>query len=687
MFWTLPRKAQVYVVAVVIAAALLSLYLLRFPSPIRVPTHEIIPLLLILGIASLVTELRVITTPAGDQRTIVSAMFIASILLLGATLTLPTIVVATVGSHLILRRPGVKAVFNVAQYILTTGVASGLYEATAIALGGGPAPGFNTLAGGCALVVLALSYFVINSGLVAAVIALSQGRPLLYVWNLANLEMLAQYAAMVVVGIIIAMLWETAPWSLVLVAVILVGVYVSFSLAESLQTTQRDLLRRMDELQRRTAELSLLNEITGALARAADPSHLWGVIYEQAGRVFDTRCFCILLRDEGSDAFRLAFGRLSGSPLTAPADEPEAPKTPRLARVREPVLVTGAEARAIVEELPVAATPEHIEAALAVPLTASERTVGMIVVAADQPEAYTEDDLRILGVIADQAAVAIEKARLQKEAAETRALHHLNILKAEFVSTVSHELRSPLTPIMGFAELLTMIDTNTETVREMAGEILRQAQHMQRLVDDLLDVSHMEAGRLRLELIEIDLDPLLRRTVREFSRQSDRHQIIYHRLSPLPRVRGDAVRLRQVLDNLLTNAIKYSPDGGRIDVRAWCTEQEIAISVADQGIGLPPDKIGRLFEKFYRVDNALAHRVRGSGLGLAIVKHIVDAHGGRIWVESEPGQGSTFTFTVPILPPDERQPSLLTSTGGAGRGMDATQAGEERSHAEAYSAG
>ena len=676
-----------YVVAVVIAAALLSLYLLRFPSPIRVPTHEIIPLLLILGIASLVTELRVITTPAGDQRTIVSAMFIASILLLGATLTLPAIVVATVGSHLILRRPWVKAVFNVAQYILTTGVAGGLYEATAIALGGGPAPGFNTFAGGCALAVLALSYFVINSGLVAAVIALSQGRPLLYVWNLANLEMLAQYAAMVVVGIIIAMLWETAPWSLALVAVILVGVYVSFSLAESLQMTQRDLLRRMDELQRRTAELSLLNEITGALARAADPSHLWGVIYEQAGRVFDTRCFCILLRDEEGEAFRLAFGRLSGSPLTAPADEPEAPKTTRLARVREPVLVTGAEARAIVEELPAAAAPEHIEAALAVPLTAGDRTVGMIVVAAEQPEAYTADDLRILGVIADQAAVAIEKARLQKEAAETRALHHLNILKAEFVSTVSHELRSPLTPIMGFAELLTMIDTNTETVREMAGEILRQAQHMQRLVDDLLDVSHMEAGRLRLELIEIDLDPLLRRTVREFSRQSDRHQIIYHRLSPLPRVRGDAVRLRQVLDNLLTNAIKYSPDGGRIDVRAWCTEQEIAISVADQGIGLPPDKIGRLFEKFYRVDNALAHRVRGSGLGLAIVKHLVDAHGGRIWVESEPGRGSTFTFTVPILPPDERQPSLRTSTDGAERGMDATHPGEERSHAEAYSAG
>ena len=642
----LPRRTRVFVTGVVVASVVGAILLAKHPSAVRVPNDQVWPLLIILGLCSLATELRPVTTPVGSQKTI-SSMFVASMLLLGPTLTLPIVVIAITGSHLVQRRPWFKALFNVGQYVLTVSVSGSMYQMVGAALDGSPIPNYNSIAGVSALTGLAVTYFVVNSGLVAAVVAIDERRPFRHVWNLANVEMLVQYAAAVVVGIIIAMLWETVPWSIVLVAVILVGVYVSFSLAESLQMAQRDLLLRMDELQRRTAELTLLNEINAALTRAPDLAHLWDVIYEQAGRVLDATRFYVALRDEHGDTWQIAFGRARETPVSGAVTDPDDGIIGQVERRREPLLLSGDESAAINDGLGLSAEAP-CQSILAAPLIVEGVIRGVIVAESTRPSAYNQEDLRVLAAIADQAAVALEKARVQKEATETRALHRLNTLKAEFISTVSHELRSPLTPIVGFSELLSATDVDASGVREMAAEIHRHAQRMQRLVDDLLDISHMEAGHFRLEMVDVDLGLLLERTVLELARQTDRHQILYHAPETLPLVRGDPLRLRQVLDNLLTNAIKYSPNGGRIDVRArWC-DSEVVISVADHGIGLPPDKIGRLFEKFYRVDNALAHRVRGSGLGLAIVKHIVDAHGGRIWVESQLRRGSTFTFTLPV---------------------------------------
>lgn len=687
-FFALPRGTRAFVAGVVAAAVLATVLLILYPLTGRVPSEHIPLLLAILGVGSLVTESKVITTPLGDQRTIVTAMFIASILLLGPTLTLPSVFIAMIGSHVILHRPWVKAVFNVGQYILTVGVSGWIYQGIARALGGDPIPAFSSTEGVCALAALAVSYFLVNSGLVAGVVAIDQHRPFLYVWNLGNVEMLLQYVSTVVIGIIIAMLWETVPWSLVLVVVILVGVYVSFSLAASLQMTQRDLLLRMDELQRRTAELTLLNEINSALTRAPDLAHLWNVIYEQAGRVFGANRFYVALRDENADGWQIAFGRDGETSLAGQLSTPNQGIIGRIQMRREPLLIGGDDAIALDDGLGFGAGAAY-PAILAAPLTVEGIIRGVIVAESNRPDAYNQEDLRVLAAIADQAAVALEKARVQKEATETRALLRLNTLKAEFISTVSHELRSPLTPILGFSELLSALEPNPAAIREMAGEIHRHAQRMQRLVDDLLDISHMEAGHFRLEMTEVDLGPLIEHAVQDIARQTERHQILYHATDHLPMVHGDPLRLRQVLDNLLTNAIKYSPGGGRVDVVArWC-ESEVAVSVTDQGIGLPRDKIGRLFEKFYRVDNTLAHRVRGSGLGLAIVKHIVDAHDGRIWVESELGRGSTFTFTLPVWTRAQREEARQAngvSSLVAGNGQ-VQAAEEESSSAQAYLAG
>lgn len=685
-FLSLPRVTRLYIAGVVAVSAGLAFFLVQHPTVARVSSGQVLPLLAIFCVASLATELRIITTPAGDQKTIVTAMFIASILLLGSTLTLPAVPFAIVGSHVILRRPWYKILFNVGEYTLTVGVSGLVYQETAVLLGGGPIPDYNSMAGIAALGALAVSYFILNSGLVAAVVSLSEGRPYFYVWNLANVEMLTQYAAMVVVGVIIAMLWQTVPWSIGLIAVILIGVYISFSLAESLQVAQRDLLLRMDELQRRTAELALLNQINEALTRAPDLAHLWDVIYEQAGRVFDTTCFFVALRDEHGDGFQIAFGRAFDAPVAEQVIKPNEGLIGRIEERREPLLLTG-DAAGSGDGLGLSPSGSR-QSILAAPMIVEGVIRGVIAAESDRPQAYSDDDLRVLAAIADQAAVAVEKTRVQKEATEARALHRLNTLKAEFISTVSHELRSPLTPIVGFSELLSVTALDSERVRDMGAEILRHAQRMQRLVDDLLDVSHMEAGGFRLEMVEVDLDALLGRGVEEMARQADQHRLVYHPSDTLPLIRADPLRLRQVLDNLLTNAIKYSPNGGRIDVAArWC-DSEVTVAVSDQGIGLPPDKIGRLFEKFYRVDNALAHRVRGSGLGLAIVKHIVDAHGGRIWVESDLGRGSTFTFSLPVSTPDrEMTVRSVDGVNSAGPPNGQVYREEGQSSAKAYLAG
>jgi len=672
---------------VVVAASVGVGYLLTVhPLAVRVHSEHIFPLVAIFSVASLATELRTITTPAGDHKTITSAMFIALILLVGSTYALPAVCFSMVAALVILRRPWFKIVFNVAEYILTVGFSGMVYQSTSVALGGGPIPDYNAGAGIIALALLAVTYFVANSGLVAGVVALSEGRPFFYIWSLTNVEMLAQYAAMVVVGVIIAMLWETVPWSIVLIAVILIGVYISFALAESLQVAQRDLLLRMDELQRRTAELALLNQINEALTRAPDLARLWDVIYEQAGRVFDTTCFFVALRDDHGDAFQVAFGRAFDALIGERKLGLNGGLIERIEERRGPVLLLGDDAARVDDGLGLDWTSTR-QSVLAAPLIVEGIIRGVIAAESDRAHAYTDDDLRVLAAIADQAAVAVEKTRLQREATETRALHRLNMLKAEFVSTVSHELRSPLTPIVGFSELLSATAVDSGRVRDMGAEILRHAQRMQRLVDDLLDVSHMEAGHFRLDMVDVDLNALLERTVAETARQTDRHRVVYHPSATLPVVRGDPLRLRQVLDNLLTNAIKYSPDGGRIDVVTCQGDSEVTIAVRDDGIGLPPDKIGRLFEKFYRVDNALAHRVRGSGLGLAIVKHIVDAHGGRVWVESELGRGSTFTFSLPLPMPIPVPIQEIEETGATVGVNGDVQREEGPSDAEAYIAG
>ncbi len=223
-------------------------------------------------------------------------------------------------------------------------------------------------------------------------------------------------------------------------------------------------------------------------------------------------------------------------------------------------------------------------------------------------------------------------------------------MKSTFISVISHELKTPVALIKGYAGTLrrTDADWDPETMHEGLSVIEEEADRLNSLIDNLLDASRIQAGVFKLELGDVSLERLAQRVVEGFRLQTEAHDFEFDFPPGLPMVVADEARIRQVLDNLVSNAIKYSPDGGTIRIGGWHDEQGVTVYVADQGIGIPQDEQSRLFESFYRVDSGLRRRTKGTGLGLYLSKTIIDAHNGTIWVRSEPGKGSTFFFTLPI---------------------------------------
>jgi PAS domain S-box-containing protein len=222
-------------------------------------------------------------------------------------------------------------------------------------------------------------------------------------------------------------------------------------------------------------------------------------------------------------------------------------------------------------------------------------------------------------------------------------------MKSTFISVMSHELKTPVALIKGYAGTLAREDAHwdEETVRDSVAVIEEEADHLTQLIDDLLDASRLQAGQMELSVGDVRLDKLAERIVRKFRPQSDRHALELSFPETFPAVRGDEERLTQVLTNLISNAIKYSPKGGRILVSGRYDQEQVYIAVTDEGIGIPAGEHERIFDRFYRVDSALTRRTQGAGLGLYLAKSVIEAHGGRIWVTSSPGKGSTFVFTLP----------------------------------------
>jgi PAS domain S-box-containing protein len=222
--------------------------------------------------------------------------------------------------------------------------------------------------------------------------------------------------------------------------------------------------------------------------------------------------------------------------------------------------------------------------------------------------------------------------------------------KSTFISVISHELKTPVSLIKGYASTLRREDANwdREVVDESLQVIEEESDRLAELIDNLLDATRFQAGNLKLELEDLAIDLLADEMAEKYQTQSTAHRFKTAFPTKFPTVRADRKRLMQVLANLLNNAIKYSPGGGEVKISGQVRKDTVQISVSDQGIGIAEAEQERVFDRFYRVDNALSRETQGAGLGLYIVRAIVEAHGGRIWAESTAKAGTTFHFTLPL---------------------------------------
>jgi two-component system phosphate regulon sensor histidine kinase PhoR len=234
-------------------------------------------------------------------------------------------------------------------------------------------------------------------------------------------------------------------------------------------------------------------------------------------------------------------------------------------------------------------------------------------------------------------------------------LRRLQRIRTEFIDNLAHELRTPLTTVSLLAETLALeADQLPPRIADRIAKIEVETGHLVQMVNELLDLSKIESGSTALLLHDVDLSRLANATVERLSLFAERHgvRLVVDADGTLPLVRGDDERLGQALLNLLHNAVKYSPAGADVVVRVVADEHEAVVTVQDHGPGIPRAAIPRVFERFYKGDRARTRGVGGTGLGLSIARHVVEAHGGRIWVDSEEGSGSTFGFALPIAGPD-----------------------------------
>jgi PAS domain S-box-containing protein len=255
------------------------------------------------------------------------------------------------------------------------------------------------------------------------------------------------------------------------------------------------------------------------------------------------------------------------------------------------------------------------------------------------------EDVTAVRETSDRLAEALQAQRDANTNLET-----MDRTKSEFLSIVSHEFRTALTGIQGFSELIRDGGLETDEVRAYGGYIFNDADRVNRLIGDMLDLDRMESGRMSMRSTDVDINDVLMEAI---SRAAPAAVTVEFKsdLDPrLPIVAGDRDRLIQVVSNVVNNAVKYSPEGGTVTLSSRVEGRFALISVTDTGIGIPQDEIAHVFERFRRVRSGAAQSIPGTGLGLTIVKQIVEMHGGRIWVESAVGHGSSFHFTIPLAP-------------------------------------
>jgi signal transduction histidine kinase/HAMP domain-containing protein len=434
--------------------------------------------------------------------------------------------------------------------------------------------------------------------------------------------------------------------------------YVFNRMAAELKTLYEDLEGKVAErtallqkanyqIQRRAIQMQASLEVGQAVTSILDPDQLLEQVVQLVRSRFVYTHVAVYTAEGGNGHLRLraaAGDSAYGQDELVPTDLPG------------PVGQAFREGTAVVRSHPVSVpvgppSAQYATSEVALPLRLGERTVGVLDVQSIGKEGLDQDDVSVLKNVANQITIALENARAYAvEHEAVQQLKELDLSKRRFLANMSHELRTPLTNIIGFSHLMLKgISGALNDQQQSDMQIVYQdSQHLLGLINDLLDISQIEAGLMELEFQEVDLGKLIHSVMATANALvRDKDVELHEEVAPdLPLTQADTARIRQVLLRLLANAAKFTQQGA-ITVRAWPTDGQVMVSVSDTGIGIPSDDQERIFERFEQGTTMDGRRPNGAGLGLALSKEFVEMHGGQLWVESEIGKGSTFTFSLP----------------------------------------
>jgi signal transduction histidine kinase len=421
----------------------------------------------------------------------------------------------------------------------------------------------------------------------------------------------------------------------------------------------KELQERTRELVESVEEMKALSEVGQAVSSSLDLETVLETIVARAVDLSGTDCGVIYEYDEEAEEFNLRASHRM---------EAEAVEVLRAARIK---LGEGATGQAALSRAPVqiADTLGQREGSvsrlrpllnrlgyrslLTVPILRDHQIMGGLTVWRRQVGEFEPEVVNLLQTFATQSALAIQNARLFREIeAKSRELEAANRHKSEFLANVSHELRTPLNAVIGFSEVLQekLFGELNEKQAEYTDDILSSGRHLLSLINDILDLSKIEAGRMELEVTTFHLPDAIENALLLIRERASRHGIKLDRVidDRLGDFTGDERKIKQILVNLLSNAVKFTPEGGQIKVDATLRDSAVIVSVTDTGIGIAKEDQEVIFEEFRQVGTNYAQKREGTGLGLSLTRKFVELHGGKIWVESEPGRGSKFTFTLPL---------------------------------------
>jgi two-component system, OmpR family, sensor histidine kinase KdpD len=411
---------------------------------------------------------------------------------------------------------------------------------------------------------------------------------------------------------------------------------------------------RTEQALRESRRMTLLADLNAALIGDVTLEAILARIAERVVTVYGAQGCRVLVRGEDEELRTAAFFPAHIGPES---DRTGLSLAEWAMAKRKPVGRSARGGRIVGRQPLMAPLPSNGADVLYLPIMTKNRIAGVLEVTGRPGRGvFRAEDQQTLTTFVDQAALALERARLSAEAAQASALAQSDELKSALLAAVSHDLRTPLASIKASATSLLddSIEWSPEIRRDFLTAIDEETDRLTLMVSNLLDLSRIEGGALRPQKDWYDVDELIADVRMRLNARTTDHSLTVMIEDDLPSLRFDYVQIAQVLVNLIENAVKYTPDGTPIAIAAHQVPGAIEISVHDDGPSIPLESQARLFDKFYRANAATA--APGSGIGLAISKGLVEAHGGRIWVESEPGSGTTFRFTLPLSQPSKVNP-------------------------------